>query len=220
MRRSLLFTLLLSVFFISAKSQITKGSILLGGDLRAGTTKNKFVGTPSEGKRNELYFSPVFGRAIKENLVVGVNISLGLINQKNEDGSVFAKNTTNMYGAGVFVRRYKQLSKSDFYLFGQLGLNGYVSRSKYVSNVSTELRQTDGLFIDVNLSPGVVYAVSKRFHLECSLPGLASIGYQHNKTKTGDPLLTTTENSSFNIGTSLGNVQPGIALGFRFFLTK
>lgn len=69
MRR--IFTLTICVLsFASLHAQIKKGSTFLGGNLGASTQKTKSADTAVNSQKGFLV-SPVFGKAIKDNLVFG-----------------------------------------------------------------------------------------------------------------------------------------------------
>src|SRR5690349_21291248 len=120
MRKSLLLVLIAVSISTISFSQITKGSIFLGGDLGFSTQTSKNPG----GKTDQSGFniSPVFGKAVKENLVVGgrLNFAYAHIDNYEGPGSEFKSST---YGVGAFIRKYKPLGKSGFYLFLQGGIN-------------------------------------------------------------------------------------------------
>jgi hypothetical protein len=68
---------LLFVGFLS-QAQINKGTILLGGNFEYGTyygTSNPPI--PGFPKSTELNISPAFGKAVKDDLVLGFSVSYG-----------------------------------------------------------------------------------------------------------------------------------------------
>ena len=71
MRKILLAIITASLFVNSANAQIKKGSIFLGGDISGSTQKTK-TGGITTNKQNGINISPVFGKAIKDNLVLQV----------------------------------------------------------------------------------------------------------------------------------------------------
>ena len=113
-----------TTFFLvfSAKSQINKGSILLGGTLNA-YSDNVKNSDSNVFKQNYFSVSPSIGFAIDVNTVLGFSLSYST-NTSNGYSSFKTKN--NGYSAGVFLRKYKPLSQS-FYLFGESNSFKYFS---------------------------------------------------------------------------------------------
>src|SRR5437763_127898 len=103
----------LSIVFIG-NAQIKKGEVLLGG----GVNYNTSSAGSTTGKTNSFYISPSVGRAVEDNIIVGLNLFYSHANQNNFYNS-------NSYGVSVFVRKYKPLGNSGFsiYLEGSLGGN-------------------------------------------------------------------------------------------------
>ncbi|HKO79711.1 MAG TPA: hypothetical protein VJU78_04910 [Chitinophagaceae bacterium] len=106
------------VFVSSVNAQIKKGSVFLGGDISGSTQKTKY-GDITTNKQNGINISPVFGKAIKDNLVPGVNAGANIYNNDNPpENGVY---DTKAYNVGVFLRKYKNISTSGFYIFVQGG---------------------------------------------------------------------------------------------------
>ena len=91
----------------NADAQIKKGAVLLGGSLGFSTRNNK-VSTTQDYRSTSFNVSPALGKAIKENLLLGFDLSYGYA--KNEFFSPPVQKT-NSYGAGIFIRKYKVLGK-------------------------------------------------------------------------------------------------------------
>src|SRR5689334_16143358 len=106
MRRTLLFAIGIAIFAFSANSQITKGSTFLGGQISANLNSYNYdaAGSPTS-KTNLFSISPVVGKAIRNNLVIGGRLTYGHGKYNTVTPDEFE---TNMYGAAVFVRKYKQ----------------------------------------------------------------------------------------------------------------
>ncbi len=112
-RKFLLFIVLFSIVFSRSYAQISKGSIFLGGQINF--TSYSISGMNSQ-KSNSFTFSPAIGKAIKDNMVVGVDITYAHV--QGDQDTVPLNETTDVFGAGVFMRRYVPLGKG-FYVFGQ-----------------------------------------------------------------------------------------------------
>ncbi|MGZ5190214.1 MAG: outer membrane beta-barrel protein [Flavisolibacter sp.] len=207
MKTITLFCLASLFFAFSANSQISKGAVLLGGNL--GFSKSDIGDAPDEYKNHSFYFSPSIGFVVKENKVFGVNLSYGHgINQT----SATDKSVSNNYGGGIFYRRYLPLGKS-FYLYGQGQLQLDFGEQEYKTSATTSERTTN--YVGLGLFPGVAYAISKRFHLEISMNNLVSLGYSSIKEN-----YTTSQelrNSQFNFSVN-ANPASNLALGFRILL--
>ena len=107
-----------SLFFaFSAHSQISKGAVLLGGNIGFSANDNSVA--TDDNKNHSYFINPSIGFVVKENKVFGINLSYGhSIYQTAPD----QKSESNNYGGGVFHRRYLPLGKS-FYFYGQGQLN-------------------------------------------------------------------------------------------------
>jgi len=170
---------LLIVGFFS-QAQINKGAILLGGNFSAGTSSDKPDGVDKALKSTNLSFFPSYGRAIRDNLVLGFDL---LFIYDTQAPGLTSTSQTNGYGAGFFVRKYKPLG-SGFSLFGQtrLGFNYQDYQTDYSAGTGSQHQDQRALGASLAFTPGIAYAVSRRWQLETSLPSLASINYTHAST--------------------------------------
>lgn len=213
--KKILLAVTVSVFACSADAQIKKGSIFLGGDI-GGSTQTTKSGDITTNKQNGLNISPVFGKAIKENLVLGVNAGAGIY--KNDDPSTPSDEyKTKSYGVGIFLRKYKNIGASGFYLFAQggLGVGYYNEKQEGGYTTYNDLKRTS---VGINAYPGISYAVSKKLHLETGFANLLSLGYFHETRKVATPIITSKTNG-FNISSSLNNIS-SLYLGFRLLIGK
>jgi len=212
------FTLLFIISLLiitTVNAQIGKGSIFLGGDLGASTQKTESNGTEIN-KQSGIRISPVFGTAIKENLIFGVNAIIGFSENKTASSSV-SEQHNNSYGAGVFLRKYKPVGKSGFYLFlqGNVGFNYYKTKSEGNSFVDETKRST----VSVSAYPGICYAVSKRLQLETGFNNLISLDYFNEKRNVASSFPSTQKTNGIGINTSLNNLS-SLYVGFRVLLNK
>src|SRR5688500_14694907 len=99
-----------SLFIVStANAQISKGSILLGGNLSFSSVKSE------DGIKQpnlNLNLSPSIGKAIKENLIVGVGLGYSRYRNGPKGSEI---EYSNKYGGDLFVRKYYPLGRN-FYL--------------------------------------------------------------------------------------------------------
>jgi len=189
-------------------AQISKESILLGGNIGFNDSKEK---NNSDMKQNSVSFSPAMGIAIHQNMIVGLQIFYG--HTKNNLSASAPYKSLN-YGLEFFLRKYKSLGKG-FYLFGQGGLfYNYYSYKQF--NLPDENKQ-EQQFTGIELYPGISYALTKRFQVEISLVNLFTLEYTKYKTTNAGVVDDDRNGVDFNINAS-GFSSANI--GFRFFLSK
>lgn len=212
---TLLFIVTTLIFRLTADAQISKGSLFLGGDLGGSTQKTKSNGTIIN-KQEGLNISPVFGKAIKENFILGINAGLGLY--ENNTGASTNSQRSKSYGAGIFIRKYKQISKSPFSIFLQGGLGVNYNSNENVSPFSNFLR-TKRYTISITAYPGISYTVSKRLQLETGFNNLFSLNYFTEKREFNTGPSSTERTNGINISSSLNNLS-SLYLGFRVLINK
>lgn len=213
----LLFTVLL-VAITKADAQIKKGSVFLGGNIGGSTQTVKRDGTKIN-KANGLVISPVFGKSIRENLIVGVDMGFSFFESKNSANStLYTASKSNNYSAGVFLRKYKAFGKSEFSMFVQGNLsmnysnNDFDIQNPYYSN-------TKNYSVGVSAYPGISYAVSKRLQLETGFNNLISLSYFSETGKLNNTPTITEKRNGVSVNTSLNNLS-SIYIGFRVLLSK
>lgn len=215
MRTTLLF---LSFIFIGGvlNAQITKGSKLIGGNLSFGSSKGESNSQQYETKSSYFDIEPSFGIAVKENLVIGGYIGYRISNNKTISETSESNTKTNTYSAGAFVRKYKQLGKSDFYLFGQASLYFYNWTEK-VEAQNTQQSDRRRQEVGVNIRPGVSYAVNKRLHLELGMHNLLSAGFSYAKDVNGP---TDYRSKGVFLNSDITNMANSLSFGVRLLLAK
>lgn len=209
MQKKILLVIIICTVASAVDAQIKKGAIFLGGQLGLSTQSSKNDIPNSESKSTGFNISPAFGKAIKENLVIGGDISFGY--NKNESSNT---QKTYSYGVGFFVRQYKNLAK-DFYLFVQSRLGASYSKSTARDN-GQPLNNIDnkGFIVQAAIYPGIAYGVSKKIQLEGGLNNLAYIQYNHSNQTSSNSSFKT---NAFSLGSSLSNFA-GLTVGFRVLL--
>jgi hypothetical protein len=214
MRKYLLFTSIAFTLMVNTlNAQITKGSILLGGNLSFGTSTTK--NSSFETDNNIFSINPAIGVAIKENSVLGISFNYFMYTQNNTLSNAY-KEDANSYGGGLFYRQYKSLS-SKFYLFGDAGANYYTTKMTRESPGLIQNYKSNS--VNLSLYPGITYAVSKRFHLEAALNNLLNINYSSAKTTTMGSAPRTESTNGFSFMTNISSGVP-LSLGFRFIIPK
>jgi hypothetical protein len=220
MKKFYLFFCLLLTGFIS-HAQIAKGTILLGGNLEyneSSASSNTASGT-SSNKATGLGLSPSFGKAIKDNLVLGFDVTY--THNTNSEGPGYSDKADG-FGAGVFLRKYKPLGNG-FYLFGQSRLGGnYSHGSATAPNTTNEPVSdiTNGFGFSLQFYPGIAYAINRRWQLEIALPNFFELNYNNSKetvTYTGQ---STEINKGNNFGvTSALTDANEFTVGIRYFIS-
>ncbi len=216
MRKIIFPAMIVLMSVLSGEAQINKGSIFLGGDFRGGTQKTDYE-TGTDFKASGITILPVFGSFIKENLVLGVNLGFNLTDTKND---LYVEYKLKTYQAGVFIRKYKNIGASGFYIFGQGGLAaGYYKQEADApdNGYDDEFKRTS---VSINAFPGISFAVSKRFHLETGFNDLISLSYFTEERNENSPNISGYTSRGFNISTSLNNATSSFYLGFRVLLSK
>ena len=224
MKKVLLFTIISFSLHSFAKAQISKGSVLLGGGVSIGKQKSD-ISIPPYPDNDQKYFSvnPALGIAIKQNLIFGVLFSYGSSENTQLASSNLHENDYSTYGGGIFLRQYLFLGQR-FYAFGQVDVSyrHQENTDKYSPpNVLNSSTTTDkGWNIGLNLSPGVSYAINKRFHLEAGFSNL--FGFNLNKSRinyvsNGNQYIQ--ERNGFGFNTNASNLS-GYNIGFRFLVAK
>ena len=197
-------------------AQIKKGSIFLGGDISGSTHKTKRDGVVTNSQ-DGVVISPVFGKAIKENLILGVNAGIGFY-ENNSAASSSQKN--NFYEAGIFLRKYKPIGKSGFSIFLQGGLDVNYNSNEYILPPS-DFSKTKRYTIGINAYPGISYTVNKRLQLETGFNNLLHLGYFTERREFGGTFPSTDKSSGINISTSLSlDNLAALQLGFRLLISK
>lgn len=219
MKKILFIALALSSISITSKAQITKGSILIGGDLSLNSSKS-VSRSPSNtftSKTKGIYISPVFGMAFKENLIFGGSLTFGT--SKTEYNGSSNEGESDYFGAGLFLRKYKNIGNKGFYFFLQSDLKWFNSEQE-VKSPGFYIENSKHNEYSLSLYPGLSYAVSRKFHIEAGLANLLSISYYSKDGFRQNSNVTETDSEKgFGLSSSLDNGSV-INIGIRFILSK
>jgi hypothetical protein len=200
---------LLSLLFVcslvvTTNAQINKGATWLGGQVSFGHSSTENAG--SKNKQTSFNIGPAVGKAVKDNLIVG--IAANYQHYKTKNGSVTTNKGTT-YGGALFIRKYVPVVNR-FYIFGD---------ARAYFNVSSE-RTSDikikGWDAGISATPGLSYGVTKNIQIETGLNSLFRVAYMKRNQEQG---YNENKNNAFNAGISLDNTSP-IYLGFRFLINK
>lgn len=212
MKRHLLLTLGVIAISFASQAQITKGTVLLGGTVGASTYTTETFSTKYKARGFTL--SPSAGFTVKDNHVVGISLTYGHGSTK----STYTDLTNDTYGAGVFYRRYLPLGKS-FYFYGQADARYSYFKSDFIQDPAYKT-SNEQKFGRLSLSPGITYAVSKRFHLEVAMNDIISLNYndtQYHWISSSDSRYD--KNKGFNFESHM-NLSTDLVIGFRILLGK
>jgi hypothetical protein len=219
-QRFLLSLVFVCAFMVTTRAQISKGAVWVGGSI--GYNQSKSGSDTPYSKTNNVNLNPAVGIVVKDNLVVGISLLYG--HSKTEDNGYYRlENKSNTYGVGLFVRQYIPIV-SRLYVFGEAGVNYRNSKgtSTYKNYPGGSKSTSKGWVTGLNVTPGVSFAVTKKFHLETSFNNLLGIAYMKNEIKTEPPIgsgmkPTTTKNDQFTAGLSSGG-KVEFNVGCRFLL--
>lgn len=202
-----------------ARAQIKKGDILLGGNLSFYHARDE--GANSVGSSETIIgLYPSFGKAIKDNLVLGLNLEYSQVHWKANAAPEYLNNT-DTYGGGVFVRRYKYLG-SGFSAFIQGDLNYLYTKQKQRNSGGTTTSNLKTNAINAGFDPGIAYAISKKIQVETGFQNLVYANYSHSKSSsydTADPTpIPGTTSHSYSFGTTLSSALQNFIVGFRILI--
>ncbi len=195
-----------------SSAQISRGSVLLGGDLSFGSQKGNTTSTNlNDYSSSNFIFAPSIGKAIKDNLVLGGMLTYGhQQNSNDQGGGNNSKSTGDTYGLGVFLRKYFPLGKG-FSFFTEAQLAGYMIENKTDGTLTGKTENLTFAF-----SPGVAYGISRRVQLELGLPEFFSATYSHNKSLNAG--IDYNIVNSFSMGTDLAASFQSLDIGIKFLL--
>ncbi|HVU57074.1 MAG TPA: hypothetical protein VHD83_18560 [Puia sp.] len=203
----------------TGRAQIKKGESLLGGSV--GFMRQDYNAiSPGNGNATYVNVQPSFGKAIKDNLVVGVNLyySYSKLVEPSDATPIYTVKQPG-YGLGFFVRGYKDLGRSfSMFLEGDLGGMYSLAKGSYegVNELSVDNK---GYSINASLSAGIAYHITPRWMVETGFQNLAYINYGH--TKYGGTITSVggrQKESSFSLGTNLNKELNNFAIGCRYIL--
>ena len=205
-----LFLLFISVSLVS-NAQFKQGSTILGGDFTLNMQNSSFQQDAGLSSRSgNLGLSPSIGKALKENLVLGIALSYSHNYSKNYDTVESHTSTNDFYGVGVFLREYIPLGNR-FYLFAHEQLGG-----SYGVYKTDRVTLGSNYMAALNIYPGIAYGVCKRVQVEIDFQNLASVNYTHQKT--GNSSTGFDKSDAFSVSTSLNDALNNFQFGLRILL--
>lgn len=230
MKKSIILLVLVS-FCFSLKSQITKGTSMLG--LRLNYYQNKSEdsnptnysnATTIINKQTNINSSFNFGHFVSSDLVVGLIVGYTSSNYEwTQNGgqsiypeTYYTNQKYNLAYAGIYSRMYKMLDGNRIGFFGNLQAvyemgSSLVKQTQTTNNYVNEYPDKNGEIkgYSVNLSPGVVYFITKRIGLEASFGNIGYTSRTENVEEQGQKLATY-KDSGLNINFSATTFNIGI----------
>ncbi|NML20380.1 hypothetical protein HHL16_05820 [Pseudoflavitalea sp. G-6-1-2] len=216
-RKLLLFAVLSSIACTYAQAQIKEGSVLLGGSLGYSRSESTSVTGNREKTINRLITAaPSVGIAIKDNLVVGGDLSYDnrKITYKNSN---LRTPDSDAYGAGVFIRKYWGIANR-LYLFGNGRLGYRYAKEGLTNNEAFPEIQSKEHRVSLSFFPGVSFAVSKKVHLESTFMNLLTIDYINTRVRENNGNKISSK-SAFDFNSSFNNAA-SFTVGFKLLLSK
>ena len=211
-----------------AHAQIKKGEILLGGNVGFSAQSNS-PGDPGASyttTATSFYLNPSYGKAIQDNLVTGFDLTYAGSTNSSDLGSVNPGQTStgriHSYGAGFFVRRYKNLGNGfSLFLQSRLGLSYQKQTNENTNSTDPDVNFKE-YTVNLGFYPGISYAVSRRVQLETGFQNLVYTQYSHQRETFQEQGSTPTDfkQNTFSLGTSLSNSLSGFVVGVRILLGR
>ncbi len=208
--------LLTGILFVTVttQAQVKQGAIMLGGDFGISSEKRD-NNSAFSSKQTGFSITPVFGYAVKDNLVIGGDL---YYSEGKYDGTPPAYDNKNSYrGAGFFVRHYRALGHSGFSLFvqGRIGYQHY----RFTQTGTTLVDDLKRNELRTTVNPGLTYTINKRWQFETGLSNLLVLSaYSQKQTiSAGSPSNYTAKGMNL-----IGSINPATNLyvGLRFLLNK
>jgi hypothetical protein len=208
------FTLLsLVILFIavSSNAQISKGSIVLGGNLNFNSTTWDNNNWDTKEKSTQISVSPSVMFIHKDNRGFGFNLDYSHLGVSSGE--------SNTYGAGIFLRQYKPLGKG-FYFLLQEALGYDYTHAYGDSTITGSLSKNISHQVTLAANPGIAYDVLKRLQLEIILfNNFFSANYTHSQLEiNGDESIT--KSNSFSIGVDDVSQLTSLNVGVKFFFGR
>jgi hypothetical protein len=212
----ILLSIFVTLFFLSANAQFNKGDLLIGGTLSYSSSKITPANDFGEQKYEDGFFNISLGKAIKENAILGINLTYEPNINTSNYGYGLATTRTDNYTIGVFYRMYKSLSK-EFYIFGEAGVGYNGSTTSTKDSKGNKLSTGTSSGGNIYITPGIAYKISKKFFLELSIPQLFSVSYSSSISKTGSQTTSTIDQFYVNANIN-SNPLNSLGIGFRLVL--
>jgi hypothetical protein len=200
------------LFACITNAQIKKGDVLLGGNV--GFSKQTISSaSPYTNDQTAFSISPSIAKAVKDDLIVGVNLTY-FHNREKQGGTPYVITTQDNYGLGFLVRKYKTLG-AGFALFAEGDLSGLYELSNNYDIGDTKPPADKTYSINLGFYPGIAYFISRHVQLETGIQNLAYVQYGH--TKMGQAP-NEVKSNTFSLGTNLNQLLNNFVIGVKWVL--
>lgn len=207
---------LFSILTVCTNAQIKKGSSLVGFDigLSGSNFTQSYNGNDVKSSSTGLTVALLYGKAIKENLLVGGGLSYQLSTLKQ--GNPQVKQTVKNYGASAWTRKYYPVY-GPVYAFVNGSLSATIGQT---DNPLNNPVKTNSFGINLGVYPGIGLQVKKNFYFDIALNNLASIYYNRTSGEQKDNAgnIAKQSTNSYGFSTSLGNNSNPLQLGIRWII--
>lgn len=220
MKKALLVSM--TIFTITtAYSQTEKAKKFIGGRISLNGNNNSYLDTVA--KRGEHGFKiqimPNYGYFIKDNLVVGANLNLGINNSSSTYGYInfppdqTYKSHSIIYGIGGFARYYKKITDNFlFFLNGGISYSYETERIEQTTYTHPVLPVQEILTNNISFGayPGLVYFITPKLGIEA---GLGNLNYNISSSKN-KTILNGNKTVSDSYGINLNTLSFGLSYYF------
>ena len=214
-----IYTLSLSLLsFICLHSQIPKKANLLGGDFFYG--RSDIVQSPQEQDMQILILGASYGRAIRENTVLGMHFTVSPIHRYSYvSGPNITKIETTSFSVSPYFRKYKTLGRG-FYFFGEAATHFGMLTSERKSIPGGYDWEEKNWNTGLTVAPGIAYQLLRRLHLQITIPDVLRIQYGETKYSSDNPAISNDKSSSFEISSRLRSLAQlgNLSFGLYFIL--
>jgi hypothetical protein len=206
------------LIFCTGRAQIKKGQVLLGGGLSFTDLDSKPV-VLNHSSNTFFNVSPSFGKAVKDNLVVGAGLTYGNYKWKENDGNnpVYTLKE-DVYSLYFFARHYWDL-KHGFSIFLEEDLRGtYSDQNGIYAGVDAKYVDEKSYQIGASLYGGLAYRMTRRCLLETGFQNLAYAHFAHSRNNGVSTGGEEIKYNTYTIGTNLSNAFGSFIIGCRYIL--
>ena len=197
--------------FSTLNGQIQKGNVSLDGSFNFSTASSNSSSNYTIGSSKEysFTFNPIAQKFIKDDLSVGVGLTLRTQNRDTKTtyldlSSSSASNSNNTsFGIGFNTSKYYNLSDKLYFT-----LNGFVGIEHGVTKISSTYSSNS---IGLILGPGFDYVFNQSFALSSSIALLQLVRTRENDTEYN--FKNTTNNFQISLN------QASFFIGIKYFFT-
>jgi hypothetical protein len=188
-------------------AQVKKGDVLVGGNI--GFFKQDVSPGQSGNDLTSFSIYPSIGKAIRDDLVVGLN--LGYAHSRTKSVTSDAYITTQVqYSLGAYIRRYKNLG-AGFALFGEGDLLLTYGLYKSYYDGGPKPPASKSYSIRAGLYPGIAYFLSRRVQVETGFQDIVNVQYLQSG-------FGADKSNSVSLNANLNKAFDNFVVGFKLLL--